>query len=152
MQMPERFDLTYIGPDGEKHRPVMIHRVIFGSIERFIAILTEHYAGAFPVWLSPVQVKVMPISDRQIDYAAKVAKQLDDLDIRVELDDRNEKIGYKIREAQMQKVPYMLVVGDKEIENNAVAVRDRKEGDRGSMSLDEFISNIQKEIKEKINK
>jgi threonyl-tRNA synthetase len=152
MQMPERFDLTYIGPDGEKHRPVMIHRVIFGSIERFIAILTEHYAGAFPVWLSPVQVKVMPISDRQVEYAAKVAKRLDDLDIRVELDDRNEKIGYKIREAQMQKVPYMLVVGDKEIENNAVAVRDRKEGDRGSMSLDEFISNIQKEIKDKINK
>lgn len=152
MQMPERFELTYVGTDGEKHRPVMIHRVIFGSIERFIAILTEHYAGAFPVWLSPVQVKVMPISERQNDYAAKVAKQLEELDIRVELDNRNEKIGYKIREAQMQKVPYMLVVGDKEIENNAVAVRDRKEGDRGSMSLDEFISNIQKEIKEKINK
>lgn len=152
MQMPERFDLTYIGADGEKHRPAMIHRVIFGSIERFIAILTEHYAGAFPIWLAPVQVKVMPISERQNDYAAQVAKQLEELEIRVELDIRNEKIGYKIREAQMQKVPYMLVVGDKEIENNAVAVRDRKEGDRGSMSLDEFISNIQKEIKEKINK
>jgi threonyl-tRNA synthetase len=152
MQMPERFDLTYVGTDGEKHRPVMIHRVIFGSIERFIAILTEHFAGAFPIWLAPVQVKVMPISERQNDYAVQVTKQLEDLDIRVELDNRNEKIGYKIREAQMQKVPYMLVVGDKEIENNAVAVRDRKEGDRGSMGLDEFISNIQKEIKEKINK
>jgi threonyl-tRNA synthetase len=152
MQMPERFDLTYVGTDGEKHRPVMVHRVIFGSIERFIAILTEHFAGAFPIWLAPVQVKVMPISERQNDYAVQVAKQLEELDIRVELDNRNEKIGYKIREAQMQKVPYMLVVGDKEIENNAVAVRDRKEGDRGSMSLDEFISNIQKEIREKINK
>lgn len=152
MQMPDRFDLTYVGADGEKHRPAMIHRVIFGSIERFIAILTEHYAGAFPIWLAPVQVKVMPISERQNDYAVQVAKQLEDLDIRVELDNRNEKIGYKIREAQMQKIPYMLIVGDKEIENNAVAVRDRKEGDRGSMSLDDFISNIQKEIKEKINK
>lgn len=151
-QMPEKFDLTYIGPDGEKHRPVMLHRVIFGSIERFIAILTEHYAGAFPVWLSPVQVKVMPISDRQNDYAAQIVKKLEELDIRAELDIRNEKIGYKIREAQMQKIPYMLVVGDKEIENNAVAVRDRKEGDRGSMKVEEFISAIQKEIKEKINK
>jgi threonyl-tRNA synthetase len=152
MQMPERFDLSYIGADGEKHRPAMIHRVIFGSIERFIAILTEHYAGAFPIWLAPVQVKVMPISERQNDYAVQVAKKLEDLDIRVELDNRNEKIGYKIREAQMQKVPYMLIVGDKEIENNAVAVRDRKEGDRGSMNLDDFIVNIQKEIKDKINK
>lgn len=151
-QMPEKFDLTYVGADGEKHRPVMIHRVIFGSIERFIAILTEHFAGAFPIWLAPVQVKVMPISERQNDYAVQVTKQLEELDIRVELDNRNEKIGYKIREAQMQKIPYMLIVGDKEIENNAVAVRDRKEGDRGSMSLDEFVSNIQKEIKEKINK
>jgi threonyl-tRNA synthetase len=150
--MPERFDLSYIGADGEKHRPAMIHRVIFGSIERFIAILTEHYAGAFPIWLAPVQVKVMPISERQNDYAVQVAKKLEDLDIRVELDNRNEKIGYKIREAQMQKVPYMLIVGDKEIENNAVAVRDRKEGDRGSMNLDDFIVNIQKEIKDKINK
>jgi threonyl-tRNA synthetase len=152
MQMPERFDLSYIGADGEKHRPAMIHRVIFGSIERFIAILTEHYAGAFPIWLAPVQVKVMPISERQNDYAVQVAKKLEDLDIRVELDNRNEKIGYKIREAQMQKVPYMLIVGDKEIENNAVAVRDRKEGDRGSVNLDDFIVNIQKEIKDKINK
>ncbi|MDF2521861.1 MAG: thrS, partial [Clostridia bacterium] len=125
MQMPERFDLTYVGPDGEKHRPVMIHRVIFGSIERFIAILTEHFAGAFPIWLSPVQVVVMPISDRQGEYAAEVARKLEELDIRVELDNRNEKIGYKIREAQMQKIPYMLVIGDKEIENKAVAVRDR---------------------------
>ncbi|MGB7604629.1 MAG: threonine--tRNA ligase, partial [Lutisporaceae bacterium] len=151
-QMPEKFDLTYIGADGEKHRPVMLHRVIFGSIERFIAILTEHFAGAFPIWLSPVQVKVMPISERQNDYAVQVAKKLEELDIRVELDNRNEKIGYKIREAQMQKIPYMLVVGDKEIENNAVAVRDRKEGDRGAMKLEDFIANIQKEIGEKVNK
>lgn len=151
-QMPEKFDLTYIGADGEKHRPVMLHRVIFGSIERFIAILTEHFAGAFPIWLSPVQVKVMPISERQNDYAVQVAKKLEELDIRVELDNRNEKIGYKIREAQMQKIPYMLVVGDKEIENNAVAVRDRKEGDRGSMKLEDFVANIQKEIGEKVNK
>jgi len=151
-QLPEKFDITYIGADGEKHRPVMLHRVIFGSIERFIAILTEHFAGAFPIWLSPVQVKVMPISDRQNDYVAEVTKRLEELDIRVELDIRNEKIGYKIREAQMQKIPYMLVVGDKEIENNTVAVRDRKEGDRGSMKLEEFIANIQKEIKDKVNK
>ncbi len=150
--MPERFDITYIGADGEKHRPVMIHRVIFGSIERFIAILTEHFAGAFPIWLAPVQVKIMPISDRQNDYVAEVTRKLEELDIRVEVDIRNEKIGYKIREAQMQKIPYMLVVGDKEIENNTVAVRDRKEGDRGSMKLEEFIANIQKEIKDKVNK
>lgn len=151
-QMPERFDLTYIGADGEKHRPVMLHRVIFGSIERFIAILTEHYAGAFPIWLSPVQAVVIPISEKQREYAEKVKQELEDLDIRVELDARNEKIGYKIREAQLQKVPYMLVVGDKEIENGEVAVRDRKEGDRGSMKLDEFIENIQSEIRKKVNK
>ncbi len=151
-QMPERFDLTYVGADGEKHRPVMLHRVIFGSIERFIAILTEHYAGAFPIWLSPVQVVVMPISEKQKEYAEKVKRALEDLDIRVELDARSEKIGYKIREAQLQKIPYMLVIGDKEIENGEVAVRDRKEGDRGSMSLEAFIENIQGEIRKKVNK
>jgi threonyl-tRNA synthetase len=151
-QMPEKFDLTYIGADGEKHRPVMIHRVIFGSIERFIAILTEHYAGAFPVWLAPVQVVVLPISEKQNAYAEKLVMQLEELDIRAEADLRNEKVGYKIREAQLQKVPYMLVVGDKEVENGTVAVRDRKEGDRGTMKTEDFIKQITAEINEKISK
>lgn len=152
MQMPERFDLTYVGADGEKHRPVMIHRVIFGSIERFIAILTEHFAGAFPVWLAPVQVIVMPISEKQAEYAEKLVKRLEELEIRAEADLRSEKIGYKIREAQLQKIPYMLVVGDKEVENGAVAVRDRKEGDKGTMSFEDFLTQITKEIKDKVNK
>ena len=145
-QLPERFDLTYIGEDGEKHRPVMLHRVIFGSIERFIGILIEHFAGAFPVWLSPVQVKVLPITEAQIEYANKVAEELKKYDIRVEIDDRNEKIGYKIREAQLQKVPYMLVLGEKEVKDNTVSVRDRKNGDLGAISMDKFISKIEKEI------
>ena len=145
-QLPERFDLTYIGEDGEKHRPVMLHRVIFGSIERFIGILIEHFAGAFPVWLSPVQVKILPIADAQIEYANKVAEQLKKYNIRVEIDDRNEKIGYKIREAQLQKVPYMLVLGEKEVKENNISVRDRKEGDLGSISIDKFISKIKEEI------
>lgn len=148
-QMPERFDLTYIGADNEKHRPVMIHRVIFGSIERFIAILTEHFAGAFPAWIAPVQVKVIPVSERHYDYAKKVSDELNDLDFRVELDPRSEKIGYKIREAQMQKIPYMLVIGDKEIENGSVAVRARKEGDIGTMATLDFIAKLTKEINEK---
>lgn len=150
-QMPERFDLSYIGADGEKHRPVMIHRVIFGSIERFIAILTEHYAGAFPVWLAPVQVVVMPISEKQNEYVENLVKKLEDLDIRAEADLRNEKVGYKIREAQLQKVPYMLVVGDKEVESGTVAVRDRKEGDKGTMKIEDFIVRITKEIRDKIS-
>ena len=125
MQLPERFELEYTGADGEKHRPVMIHRVVFGSIERFIGVITEHFAGAFPVWLSPVQVKVMPITDRAADYAKSVAAKLDAAKVRVETDLRNEKIGYKIREAQMQKIPYMLVVGDKEAEAGTVSVRTR---------------------------
>ena len=147
-QMPERFDLTYIGEDGEKHRPVMLHRVIFGSIERFIGILIEHFAGAFPTWLSPVQVKVMTITDVQKEYAEQIVDKMGKLGIRVELDDRNEKIGYKIREAQMEKVPYMLVIGEKEKERQMVGVRDRKEGDMGAMPIETFIEKIQKEIKE----
>jgi len=145
-QMPERFDLTYVGEDGEKHRPVMLHRVIFGSIERFIGIITEHFAGAFPTWLAPVQVKILPIADAHVEYANKVKEELQKVGIRVELDDRQEKIGYKIREAQLQKVPYMLVVGDKEKEANAVGVRSRKDGDIGAQKLEEFISKIKEEI------
>jgi threonyl-tRNA synthetase len=152
MQMPERFDLTYVGADGEKHRPVMIHRVIFGSIERFIAILTEHYAGAFPTWLAPVQVVILPISEKQRDYAEKLSAKLENLDIRAEADLRNEKVGYKIREAQLQKIPYMLVVGDKEMEDGSVSVRDRKDGDKGVMKIDDFIAQITTEINNKISK
>ena len=149
MNLPERFDLTYVGADGEKHRPVMIHRVVFGSIERFIAILTEHFAGAFPVWLSPVQVKILPLVDKHHDYAYEVKKLLEQQDIRVEVDTRNEKIGYKIREAQMEKTPYMLVIGDKEMENNAVAVRSRKEGDLGALAVQDFVNKIVEEVKTK---
>ncbi len=149
-QMPERFDLTYIGPDGEKHRPVMIHRVVFGSIERFIAILTEHFAGAFPVWLAPVQVKVLPIADKHCEYGDKVVKAMEEKNIRVEMDSRNEKIGYKIREAQLEKVPYMLVIGDREAEKGEVAVRSRKEEDLGPMPLDGFVARILNEINEKV--
>lgn len=147
-QMPERFDLTYIGQDGEKHRPVMLHRVVFGSIERFIGVLIEHYAGAFPTWLAPVQVKILTISDKQKAYANKIVEKLMNEGIRVELDDREEKIGYKIREAQLQKIPYMLIVGDKEVKTNAVGVRARKDGDIGQMPIDEFICKIKAEIKE----
>ncbi|MBC2580288.1 threonine--tRNA ligase [Clostridium sp. DJ247] len=150
-QLPERFDLNYIGADGEKHRPVMVHRVVFGSVERFIGILTEHYAGAFPAWLAPVQIKIMNITDAQIDYVNKIAGELKENDIRVEIDVRNEKIGYKIREAQLQKVPYMLVIGDKEAKDGNVAVRSRKQGDLGTMSLEEFISKISDEISKKIS-
>ena len=145
-QMPERFDLTYIGEDGEKHRPVMLHRVIFGSIERFIGVLIENYAGAFPTWLAPVQVKVLPIADSHKEYAEKVKEELENVGIRVEIDERNEKIGYKIREAQLEKVPYMLVLGDKEKEANSVGVRSRKDGDIGAMPIDEFIAKVVEEI------
>lgn len=148
-QMPERFDLSYIGQDGQKHRPVMIHRVVFGSIERFIGILIEHFAGAFPTWLAPVQVKILPIADAHHEYANALAEQLRDNGIRVELDYRNEKIGYKIREAQMQKVPYMLVLGDKEVENKQIAVRSRKEGDQGVVAVAEFIAKLKEEINSK---
>ncbi|AYF55165.1 threonyl-tRNA synthetase [Clostridium sp. K25] len=150
-QMPERFDLSYVGADGEKHRPVMAHRVIFGSIERFIGILTEHYAGAFPTWLAPVQVKIMNITDNQIEYCKEIEKTLKENGIRVELDLRNEKIGYKIREAQLQKIPYMLVLGDKEMNENTIAVRSRKQGDLGAMQLVDFVAMVKKEVQEKTN-
>ncbi len=148
-QMPEKFDLTYIGEDGEKHRPVMIHRVIYGSIERFIGILTEHFAGAFPTWLAPLQVRVLPITERQHGYARQVVAELEKQDIRVDSDFRSEKIGYKIREGQLQKIPYLIILGDKEIEAGTVAVRHRKQGDLGAMALDEFSSKIRREIEEK---
>lgn len=148
-QMPERFDLTYIGPDGEKHRPVMIHRVVFGSIERFIAILTEHFAGAFPVWLAPVQVKLLPLIDKHHDYALELQKLMEGKGIRTEVDLRNEKIGYKIREARLQRVPYILVIGDKEVETRSVAVRSRKDGDIGAMPVDDFLAKITEEIENK---
>ena len=150
-QLPQRFELEYIGADGQKHRPIMIHRVAFGSIERFFGILIEQYAGAFPTWLAPVQVKVLPISDKFMDYAQKVKKQLEALNIRVELDSRAEKIGYKIREAQMEKVPFMFVVGEKEAENNTVSVRERQKGDLGAMSIDEISSIILDKIKNREN-
>ena len=146
-QLPERFQLEYTGADGEKHRPIMIHRVVFGSIERFIGVITEHFAGAFPVWLSPVQARVMPITDRAADYAKQIAQRLDQEGVRVDTDLRNEKIGYKIREAQMQKLPYMLVVGDKEAESGTVSVRTRGGVDLGAMPVDEFIAKIKEEIK-----
>lgn len=151
MQMPERFDLNYVGEDGQKHRPVMIHRVAYGSIERFIGILIEHFAGAFPTWLAPVQVKILPITERQVGYAQQLAKMMRDNDIRVDVDDRNEKIGYKIREGQMSKVPYMLVVGDKEVENNSVAVRKRGHGDLGAQAVAEFVALVLDEVAKKTN-
>lgn len=146
-QLPLRFNLSYIDSDGNKKTPILIHRALFGSFERFIGIITEHFAGAFPVWLSPVQVKVMPISDSQISYAKEVCKKLEDEGFRVELDDRQEKIGYKIREAQLHKIPYMLILGEKEVEANAVGVRVRKEGDIGKMSLDDFINRLKEDVK-----
>ena len=137
-QMPERFELEYVGEDGEKHRPVMIHRALLGSIERFIGVITEHFAGAFPTWLAPVQVKVLPVTDRAAEYADQVAQSLDAQGFRVEVDHRNEKIGKKIREAQLEKVPYMLVVGDRDMENSTVSPRHRADGDLGAMSLADF--------------
>ena len=148
-QLPQRFEMEYVGEDGEKHRPIMVHRVIYGSIERFIGILIEHYAGKFPVWLSPVQAKILPITEKQNEYAKKVAAALEEKGVRVSVDDRNEKIGYKIREAQMDKVPYMLVVGEKEAESGTVAVRRRDKGDTGAVSVEEFTAAITKEIADK---
>ena len=145
-QLPGRFNIEYVGDDGEKHTPVMIHRVVFGSIERFIGIITEHFAGAFPTWLAPVQVKVIPISEKHAEYAAKVLAELDAAGIRAEVDTRNEKMGYKIREAQLQKIPYMLVVGDKEAESGTVSLRSRRAGDEGALALSDFIANIREEI------
>lgn len=149
MLMPEKFDLTYIGEDGQKHRPVMIHRVVYGSIERFIGILIENYAGAFPAWLAPVQVKILPISDKYVDYAYEIKRKMFDLGIRVEVDDRNEKIGYKIREAQVKKVPYSIIVGENELENKNISVRKRREKETVPMDTDTFINNLLEEIKTK---
>ena len=149
--LPERFDLTYVGEDNKEHRPVVIHRAILGSSDRFISFLIEETKGAFPIWLSPIQVKILPITDSQMDYAIEIKQKLQAKKIRVELDDSNEKIGYKIRKAQLEKVPYMLVLGAKEQENNAVAVRSRKLGDVGQISIDKFLEKIQKEIEEKCN-
>ena len=146
-QLPERFELEYVGEDGAKHRPVMIHRVVLGSIERFIGVITEHFAGAFPTWLAPVQVKVMPITDRTAEYAKKVAAELESAGVRVETDLRNEKIGYKIREAQSKKIPYMLIVGDKEAEAGTVSVRTRAGGDLGAVALTEFQAKLLEEIR-----
>ena len=148
-QLPGRFNLEYTGSDGEKHTPVMIHRVVFGSIERFIGVITEHFAGAFPIWLAPVQVKLLPIADRHHDYAFEVAKKLEAKGIRCEVDTRSEKTGYKIREAQLQKIPYMLLMGDKDIEVNCVSVRNRGEGDIGAMGVDEFVEMAAKQIESK---
>jgi threonyl-tRNA synthetase len=144
--MPERFDLEYTGEDGQKHRPVMIHRTVLGSMERFIGILIEHYAGAFPTWLAPVQARVLPITDRQLGYAHEVAGVLTAEGVRVEVDERNEKIGYKIRDAQLQRIPYMLIVGEKEMAQSTVAVRHRERGDRGAMPINGFIAGIKEEI------
>ncbi len=148
-QLPERFELEYTGSDGAKHRPIMIHRVVFGSIERFIGILTEHFAGAFPTWLAPVQIKMLPIADRHLDRIYEIKKQLEAAGLRVEVDDRSEKIGFKIRSAQLEKVPYMVIVGDKDIENNTISIRSRKEGEIGAMKVQDFITAIVEEIEEK---
>ncbi len=148
-QLPERFNLEYTGEDGQKHRPVMIHRVVFGSIERFIGVITEHFAGAFPLWLTPVQVKVLPVTDRAHEYAKSLTQKLVDAGIRAEDDCRSEKLGYKIREAQMQKIPYMLVVGDRDMENGTVSVRTRKGEDLGAMTMDAFLSKCLSEIASK---
>ena len=152
MLMPEKFDLTYVGEDGEKHRPIMLHRVVYGSIERFIGILIENYAGAFPVWLAPVQVKILPITDKHFDYAFDLRKKLFDLGIRVEVDERNEKMGYKIREAQVKKIPYALVIGDQEMQDGNVTLRKYGEKDSQTMSVDDFIKLVQDKIASKEEK
>jgi len=138
-QMPEKFDITYVGPDGEHHRPVMLHRTVFGSLERFLGILIEHYAGAFPFWLAPVQVKILPVRGEYNGYASEVFDKLKEKGFRVELDQREEKLGKKIRDAQMEKIPYMLVLGSKEAQEQTVAVRERQAGDLGSMTLEELV-------------
>jgi threonyl-tRNA synthetase len=148
-QMPEKFDLTYIGEDGSKHRPVVIHRVVYGSMERFFALLIEHYGGSFPAWLAPVQVSVIPVTDRTHAYAHILYEKLKEEGFRVNIDNRNEKVGYKIREAQMKKVPYMLIAGDREAEAGTIAIRHREKGDLGPGNLSDFIENLKKEIAEK---
>ena len=149
MQMPERFELEYVGEDGEKHRPIMIHRALLGSIERFIGVITEHFAGAFPAWLSPVQVKTLTITDRANGYAAEIAAALDRAGFRAETDVRNEKIGKKIREATLEKIPYMLVVGDRDMEAGTVSVRRRSGEDLGAMSLEQFAALLSDEVEKK---
>ena len=151
-QMPERFELEYVGEDGEKHRPVMIHRALLGSIERFIGVITEHFAGAFPAWLSPVQVKILPVTDRASGYADEVQQKLDALGFRAEVDHRSEKIGKKIREATLEKVPYMLVVGDRDMENGTVSPRHRTGEDLGAMSFDNFAALLKEEVETKVIK
>jgi len=148
--LPERFDITYVGEDGMEHRPIMIHRVVLGSMERFFGTLIEHYAGAFPTWLAPLQIKVLPIADKHLEYAKKIYEELFKSGLRVEVDYRNEKVNAKIRDAEMEKIPYILVVGDREIENGSVSVRKRKHGNLGSMRLEEFIERVRKEVLEKI--
>jgi threonyl-tRNA synthetase len=148
-QMPQRFDINYVGADGENHRPIMLHRVIFGSIERFIGILIEHYAGRFPTWISPIQVEILPITDRHIEHCLQLEEKMKEKGIRVEVDVRNEKIGYKIREAQLSRIPYMLIIGDKEIESEKVSVRSRDKGELGAVQTDAFIDDIVKEIEER---
>ena len=151
MQLPERFDVNYIGEDGEKHRAVMLHRAGYGSLERFIGILIEHYAGAFPTWIAPVQAKVIPVTDKNLEYAKSVAAAMSESDIRVEVEEANETLGYKIRKAQMEKVPYMIIVGDQEMKSHTISVRSRKNGDLGSQSLPMFVANLIREIKEREN-
>jgi threonyl-tRNA synthetase len=147
--MPERFDLEYVGADGEKHRPVMIHRVLFGSIERFIGILTEHFAGKFPLWLAPVQVKLLTVNEKFNDFARELGNKLEELGIRVEVDDRNEKIGYKLREARNERVTYIAVIGEREVESNTLSLRHNVEGEIGEMSVDAFIERLVDEIERK---
>lgn len=151
MQLPERFDVNYIGEDGEKHRAVMLHRAGYGSLERFIGILIEHYAGAFPTWIAPVQAKIIPVTDKNLEYAKSVAAAMTESDIRVEVEEANETLGYKIRKAQMEKVPYMIIVGDQEMKGHTISVRSRKNGDLGSQSLPMFVANLIREIKEREN-
>ena len=152
MQLPERFDVNYIGEDGEKHRAVMLHRAGYGSLERFIGILIEHYAGAFPTWIAPVQAKIIPVTDKNLEYAKSVAAAMSESDIRVEVEEANETLGYKIRKAQMEKVPYMIIVGDQEMKGHTISVRSRKNGDLGSQSLPMFVANLIREIKERENR
>lgn len=151
MQLPERFDVNYIGEDGEKHRAVMLHRAGYGSLERFIGILIEHYAGAFPTWIAPVQVKIIPVTDKNLEYAKSVAAAMSESDIRVEVEEANETLGYKIRKSQMEKVPYMIIVGDQEMKGHTISVRSRKNGDQGTQSLPMFVANLIREIKEREN-
>ena len=147
MQLPERFDVNYIGEDGEKHRAVMLHRAGYGSLERFIGILIEHFAGAFPTWIAPVQVKIIPVTEKHLSYAKSVSEALKGSNIRVEVEDGNDTLGYKIRKAQLEKVPYMLIVGDKEMQSHSVSIRSRKNGDEGAAPLAMFIANLIREIK-----